>query len=327
MPDFFKFIGLTDGALGRSGGWEPRPGSLNEELLSALGVRFEDIRSFQVLHQSTDRLLTRIRIGDTWQVLLEGSGAPGREFACYRLLLSHDIPTLPVYGMIEGDWGYAMLLEDVSGSPLWHAAARRDADRWEVGRALGRWYRRFHEAGRQAIEDPNASMLSREIDVLTVESLWETAARLRMDDHRVWRMAADAVEHLKARAASLPQTLVYNDFSWENMALMDTTTLLDDDTPFPAVMFEFTQMGVGTVYADVRSACYNLSEDARTAFLDEYSPEVDPLEKALDKALAPLMALHVAARMDRLPPWASQSMDMIGDGELERAIHLASDRL
>ncbi len=90
-------------------------------------------------------------------MLVEGTGAPGKQWLCYRLLTDLGVPTLPVYGMAAGPWGHALLIEDVAGSTVWRAARIRDADRWEVGRALGRWYRRLHEAGRTALDDPGAA--------------------------------------------------------------------------------------------------------------------------------------------------------------------------
>lgn len=326
MRDFLQesFL-LSEGALGRSLAWESGSGGLDAGLLAELDVDFDSVRSYQTLYQTAERRLVRLRVGDDWRVLVEGTGTPGRQWLCYRLLTGLGVPTLPVYGMAAGEWGHALLIEDVAGSAVWRAAGPRDAGRWEVGRALGRWYRRLHEAGRTALDDPDAARLPREIDLLTPDSLRETARLLGLERYGVWALAARSIDRIRERVAALPQTLVYNDFSIEHLALMDTEAMFDEDTPFPAVLFDFGPMGVGPVYADVRNACYNLGEEARTAFLDEYAPAVDPLEKILDRAVAPLVALHVAARMDRLPEWAGQSVGMVLDGELEKALGRALD--
>jgi hypothetical protein len=239
------------------------------------------------------------------------------EIPGYRLLQALQVPTLPLYGHTD----QALLMEDLTRSPIRRLAVEADAARPAVGRAVARWYRTFHRAGEEMLAqgDPPA-FLTRESDALTPESIRATARALDLADHPVWDLAVDHLARLKAAVEQLGVTLNYNDFHWTNLALSRETGVRTGDPE--AVVFDYHLLGIGMRTSDCRNAAGSLAGGAVPAFWEVYGP-VDPREEALDRPLATLYGLHVAARRPHFPSWAASSRDRAVDGRLARDLREA----
>ncbi len=237
-------------------------------------------------------------------------GSEGRvEVEGYRLLRKLGVPTLPLYGSTD----QALLLEDLGTSERWRLADEDDVARAEVGRAVARWYRVFHDAGEKFLRGADRpDFLSRETEDLTPETILETGRALGLTGLPVWKLVADHIDLLKAAVERLSLTLNYNDFYWTNLAL-----LRGPEGEPEAVVFDYHLLGLGMRVSDVRNVRSALAGDAIAAFGEAYGA-VDPREAALDRPLATLYGLHVAARRDVFPRWAEAARKRAIDGSLER---------
>jgi hypothetical protein len=234
------------------------------------------------------------------------------EIPGYLLLEELGVPALPLYAHTD----QALLMADLTRSATWRLATGADAARPEVGRAVARWYRTFHRAGetRLAQGDP-PGFLARESDALTPESIRTTAQTLDLAHLPVWDLAVDHVAQLKAAVEQLGVTLNDNDFHWTNLAL---SRQMDEQTgERHAIVFDYHLLGIGMRASDCRNATGGLAGEAVPAFWAVYG-EVDSREEILDRPLATLYGLHVAAHMPHFPRWAASSRDRAVDGNLAR---------
>jgi hypothetical protein len=230
------------------------------------------------------------------------------EIEGYRLLHELGVPTLPLYG----NTAQALLLEDLARSERWRLAVEADAARAGVGRAVARWYRILHDAGEALLAAGDGpGFLTRESDVLNPEAILAIGPAVGLANHRVWNLAADHVELLKAAVEKLSVTLNYNDFYWTNLALSRETCEPE------AIVFDYHLLGVGMRYSDCRNVTGSLSGGAVGAFWDSYGP-VDPRERILDRPLATLYGLAMGTRRSEFPRWAESSRERVIDGGLER---------
>ena len=247
-----------------------------------------------------------------------GRGFGRVEVESYQLLQHLGVPTLPLYGSSAA----ALLLEDLERSPAWRLAGEADLARAEVGRAVARWYRVFHDAGETLLsQGSRPDFLTRESDVLAPETVIKTGRALQLPGLSVWELAADHVELLRAAVERLSFTLNYNDFYWTNLALSRR-----EGRRLEAIVFDYHLLGIGMRYSDVRNIRFSLSGAAVPAFQEAYGP-LDPREETLDRPLATLYNLHTAVRMADFPSWARHSRQRVVSGDLEgdlrEAIQLA----
>lgn len=235
---------------------------------------------------------------------------PGRvEVEGYRLLQDLSVPTLPFYGSSDE----ALLLEDLDRSREWRLADPSDLTVAEVGRAVAGWYRVFHDAGEAFLSDGNRpGFLTMESDVLDPETVIAAGRALRLSGLSVWELAADQVELLKAAVERLSLTLNYNDFYWTNLALSRPR-----GGELEALVFDYHLLGVGMRYSDVRNVLSRLTGRAAGAFREAYGP-IDPREKVVDRPLATLHSLAMAAQMTDFPRWARSSRERVIRGDLEK---------
>ena len=239
------------------------------------------------------------------------------EISGYRLLQALEVPTLPLYGHTD----QALLMEDLTGSATWRLATEADTAVPEVGRAVARWYRTFHRAGETMLSRGNPpEFLGRESDALTPESIRATAWMLDLANQPVWDLAVGHIAPLKAAVDRLGATLNYNDFHWTNLALSRKRNTRTGE--FEAIVFDYHLLGIGMRTSDCRNAAGGLTGDAVPAFRKVYG-EVDPREEILDRPLATLFGLHVAARRPRFPSWAVSSRERVIDGNLARDLKAA----
>lgn len=245
-------------------------------------------------------------------------GSAGVEIASYALLRRLGVVTLSLYGSTA----QALLLEDLTDSPVWRLAAPADVARPEVGQAVARWYRGFHAAGARLLgQGERPDFLIGEVEELTAAGLRAAGHKLGLAGYPVWERACSQIELLKQAAARLGFTLNYNDFHWTNLALSR------QQTPPEAIVFDYHLLGVGMRFSDCRNVAGSLAGPAVHAFWQDYGP-IDAREEVLDRPLAALYALLAASRLHLFPAWAASSREQVHTGALERdlaaAVALAS---
>ncbi len=282
-----------------------------EQELHALGL--ENTEGWTLLSQRHGHRIWRVAAGGQPRILKWLGNSPQRTEVCaYALLERLGVPTPRVYGRLP----QALLLEDLAAGPCWRLAAVDDANDPAVGSALATWYRTLHGAGdrlRQSEGFPR--FLARETDALTAESILATGQRLGLAQLAAWRLAAEAMPQLLATQRALPETLNYNDFALENLAL-------SRGLPLQALVFDYGLLGIGPRYSDLRNVTSALGPRAAQAFL-EGMPPADEREALLDAPLAALYSLQVAAELPQLPSWARSQVQEVTNGALEQSLRAA----
>ncbi|MBM4431348.1 MAG: hypothetical protein FJ026_13545, partial [Chloroflexi bacterium] len=199
---------------------DPRP------IIQALGIDPAAIRLVDTLSERHGHLIWRIVTPERSYILKWLPEAEASvEIKAYSLLQRLGVPTLPLYGHTA----QALLLEDLAWSDKWRLAVQADSAKSQVGRAVARWYRVFHQAGEALLRVPLAAgllaqgdcpgFLKSETDELDPASILATGRALALADHPVWDLAANHIELLKAAVNRQSLTLNYNDFHWTNLAL------------------------------------------------------------------------------------------------------------
>lgn len=138
-----------------------------------------------------------------------------------------------------------------------------------------------------------------------------------MAQHPVWRLAAQHIALLKAAVARMSATLNYNDLCWTNLAL----SRRQEGEP-EAIIFDYHLLGFGMRYSDCHIVTGSLTGEAVAAFHHTYGP-LDPRDAILDRPLATLYGLHVAAHLPAFPAWAESLRHQAISGELEQHLRTA----
>ncbi len=288
--------------------------------LARLGI---DPGDYAILRQRDTHTVYRVRAGDQHRILkvfasgaAAGAPAPAREVRVYVLLRELGIPTLPVHALGDN----FLLIEDLLDSPIWRLASEEDMGSPVVGVAVADWYRRLHRTGA-AILHPggSADFLTGWIETVNDASLAAAGQKLALDGLPIWQAIRCQVEPLKAAYRALPQTLNYQDFAAENLALSRAAG------PLRAVVFDYDCFTTGTAYSDCRNVIGSLQGSAQEAFQAAYGP-LDPAEALLDTALCTLEGLVMAASQEHFPFWAQPLLDSLCDGtfaaDLDRAVRV-----
>ena len=284
--------------------------------LRRLGIDPASIATMRLIHQEHGNRLYRAKCGRRSLVIKWfADPAESVEMRSYALLGKLGVPTLPVHGQTEE----AIVLEDLAASPTWRLAAEVDCGRSDVGRAVARWYRALHAAGRRMLADPSAApdFLGREDDALNAAAVLGIGEKLGLADGPLWRLCAQHIEPLKRAIRAQAATLNYNDFHWSNLALT-----LPKVTPLRAVVFDYHLLGIGMAYSDCRNVLGCLGGRAASAFREAYGPS-DEREALLDEPVALLVALRQALRRPKRPKWADVLVQKATGGELERSLRRA----
>ncbi len=189
-----------------------------------------------------------------------------------------------------------------------------------VGVAVAGWYRSLHRAGAAVLRPGGpADFLTGWIEILDSASLAAAGQKLALDSLPAWQAVRRQIEPLKAAYRALPQTLNYQDFAAENLALSRAAG------PLRAVVFDYDCFTTGTAYSDCRNVLGSLQGPAREAFLAAYGP-LDSAQAPLDTLLSTLEGLVMAASREHFPPWAQPLVDSLKDGtfaaDLDRAVRV-----
>ncbi|HPF56426.1 MAG TPA: hypothetical protein PLV03_07785, partial [Clostridiales bacterium] len=229
-----------------------------------------------------------------------------REIENYRLLQSFGIETIHLLAKSED----AILMEDISDSKIYRLAIRDDMDDPEVMRALAKWYRDLHKKSGAYIRDYGAKLYC-ETDDVTLENIRMIKEKTQTVGEPVWALIEEHYTKLRELIDSTPKTLTYNDFYYTNMVVAKNKS--------EAFMFDYNLLGKGFACADLVNVTYELSEPAKTAFLNEYG-EYDPKEMTLVKITGTLFALITACKRTVFPDWAEQELEAVKNGELIKAV-------
>ena len=188
-----------------------------------------------------------------------------------------------------------------------------------AGIAIARWYQRLHAAGFKALSKPEESLdcLEAWIDIIEQNTLEGVGRQLELADSRGWKLALTHFEEFKCKYRSYPQTFNYNDFAAENLAFS-----LTRQGRLQAIVFDYDQFSIGTIYSDRRNVIYSLRGGARKIFIEIYG-EASEGERRLDDVLSILHGLIIASEREKFPNWAMPLQHSIKNGELERKIAAA----
>ena len=277
--------------------------------LSDLGIDASAARQAELIHEGHGSRLYRLTAeGRSVVVKWFADADDAIEVRAYELLARLGVPTLPVHGRSDS----ALALEDLATSCVWRLATGDDCESADVGRAVGEWYRKLHQAGYEMMADGGApDWLGYECEALNPESILAIGDKLGLADLGVWRLCADHIEPIKQATRSEPATLNYTDFHWTNLALTR-------EPPLQAVVFDYHMLGIGMAYSDLRNALGSLPGPPGEAFRQAYGPLADPERQTiLDEPVATLYALHEALKRPRLPRWAKGLIEIATDGRLE----------
>jgi hypothetical protein len=276
----------------------------------------DEVDKVILLRKREDHAVYRIR-AKTGNFVLKCFQTPPlpKEIKVYVLLQKYGVPTLPCCAMTEN----AILLEDLDFSETWRRAGEDDIKSSSTGIAVAEWYQRLHAVGLEVLmnAEENLDHLEAWVDAINQNELKEVDHRLEIKNSRGWKLAISHCEELKNKYRSFPQTFNYNDFAAENLALSCTR-----QENLQAIIYDYDQFSIGTIYSDWRNVVYSLQGEAREAFMDTYG-EVSEIERRLDDVLSILHGLIIAVARDKFPKWALPLRNSIENGELERKISTA----
>jgi len=219
-----------------------------------------------------------------------------KEIRHYELLQSIGVPTLRMVAHTE----CLMLLEDIEASGRYRLGAEEDISNCATARLIAKWFRQLHERGRGA---PKLDCLHNIEDALSMKKIRRAIQKSK--DNPFWATLNNNLEGIKSTYARLCNTITYNDFWWDNMAVA-----IDGSS---ALMFDYNCLTRGYAYSDIRHILSVLSKEAGDAFLDAYGAYSEE-EKAFEDLFFPLTGL--------LSPWAEKFEDMLHSGELIKRLNI-----
>jgi hypothetical protein len=285
------------------------------DLASFATLRQADIEGVTVLRETAAHVVCRITCAQK-SYILKWLARPtdSLELRVYSLLHSFGVATLPVYETTPT----GIILEDLESSSAWRLATPADMELAATGRTVADWYKSLHRVGFElARNSAFPDWLSPWVDLISASALEEAGAALGLQDAPAWKLAVAHAKALKARYLEFPQTLNYNDFAAENLAL----SRVDGDR-LQAIVFDYDCFASGTVYSDWRNVTYSLHGAARESFIEAYGP-IDEQEGRLDEPLAALHGLIVSGRRSKIPRWAAPLIEDVVNGNFAESLRRA----
>ncbi|MDO5379018.1 MAG: phosphotransferase [Clostridia bacterium] len=279
-----------------------------DEQLNAMGVSYSDL---SVLQEKDGIVVARVAGGSGSCVLKyfrdEGSR---REIDNYRILASLGVPTIKVIAATDE----AILLEDMARSPIYRMGVREDMENPEVAVQICRWYKRLHRQGIDYVARHGEALYD-ETDFFTPEHIDEIKRWTGTQDAPAWKALERSCDALGRALRRIRKTLIYHDFYYTNLIVAKDCS--------SAMMFDYNLLGKGFAYADVRNVTVSLSAQAKEAFLAEYGA-FDPLEKAADDVICPVVTLYLAYRRGIFPSWAQEALTDVQQNLCQNLERLAS---
>ena len=216
-----------------------------------------------------------------------------REISNYKLLRSLGVLTIGVLASTDR----SILLEDLASSSEYRLAEERDMNDPKVVAALAKWYAKLHRAGEEHVRLHGAGMYS-EADLATEENLIAVGKRFGLEGTDGFRALKTAFPTIVKLLDDAPKTLTYNDFYYTNLAVARDGR--------SALMFDLNLLGKGCYVTDIRNVQYQLTEENKRLFIEEYG-FIDERLMLLDEAISPLISLASAMKRDIFPPWAEEA--------------------
>jgi len=254
----------------------------------AVNVRFKITR---LQHKRKEGTSTwRIQAGKASYVLKRfAKPEHRREIENYRILQSLGIPTPRVIAQSRK----MLLLEDLANGS-WRLGVKEDMNDPAIAVLVAAWYRKLHENGREYAQSHD---LYDESDFyITPENLALIGRKTGVDNLPIWPVLTARLPRIREMAMSLPRTLTYNDFHYNNFAVSKDGSR--------ALVFDYDLLGKGYVYGDIRNICYNMGDAAKAAFLATYG-DFDENEITIDEIASVLVSLGYICHLDKekFPSW------------------------
>jgi len=216
-----------------------------------------------------------------------------REILNYRILAQHGIPTIKTYALGEA----TLVMEDITASEDWRLGIAEDLEDADVAKSLAQWYFMFHENGASV---PELDNLYFEYDSITEENL-KMLIKKFPEAKELLQFILTRYDKLHELIYKPSFTLTYNDFYWTNFVVRKDKKA--------AMMFDYNLLGKGYRYSDFRNVCWPMSEEAKTAFVNEYNrlyfekhgctrTEAEKFEQCIDDVAGPLFSLYVDSSAD-----------------------------
>jgi len=225
------------------------------------------------------------------------------EIEYYKMLKSVNIPVLNM----TAHTACLLLLEDIQASGKYRLATEQDHSNYATARLIARWFKQLHACGRNFSGLQELAVLDDAGKVLSIKSIKKAMCKSNTCDNLFWVALMDQVESIKSAYSCWCNTITYNDFWWDNMAVA-----LDGSS---ALMFDYNCVYRGYAYSDIRHVLSVLSKEAGAAFLDAYG-KYNNKEKAFDDLYFPLTGLISAYNMKSFPAWAGKYVGMLHSGEM-----------
>ena len=209
-----------------------------------------------------------------------------RELSNYRILAQHGIPTIQTLALGKA----TLVMEDMSASEDWRLGTAEDLADIDVAKSLAQWYFAFHENGAAVSE---LDGLYFEYDSLTEEN-FKTLIQKFPEAKELFEFLLARYDRLRQMIFTPSFTLAYNDFHWSNFVVRKDKKA--------AMMFDYNLLGKGYRFSDFRNVCWSMTNEAKAAFVDEYSrlylekhghtrTEEENIERQIDDLAGPLFSL------------------------------------
>lgn len=218
-----------------------------------------------------------------------------RETEIYEILSSLEVETIKVFAMTEK----SILMEDIAKSEKFRLGTKEDMSDPEVAKALAKWYRNLHFTGYGYVEEYGKDLYS-ENALITKENLAFVKTKTGTKNLPVWKIIEENFAKIKSAIESERKTFNYNDFYYANLVVAKDKS--------KAFMFDYNLFGKGPAYSDINNVCWSLSEEAKTAFLNEYG-EIDEREKIIEEAAMVLVSLFFACKREEFPDWGAELLE------------------
>jgi len=226
-----------------------------------------------------------------------------KEIQYYQILQSIGVPTLEMLAHTD----CLMLLKDIEASETYRLGTEQDMSGCAIARLIAAWFKQLHNSGRNCEGLQGLDLLDHPEEDLSTKNITNAIEKSNSHENPFWALLLEHIEGIKNAYARLCDTITYNDFWWDNMAVARDGA--------SALMFDYNCMYRKYAYADIRHILSVLSKQAGAAFLEAYGP-YSAEEKAFEDVFFPLTGLLSAYQMEAFPSWAHAFTDMLHSGEL-----------
>lgn len=213
-----------------------------------------------------------------------------REIEMYKFIKKLQIKTLNIISFGER----FLLMEDLNFSPDYRLANEKDLENEDVLKYLADWYKTLHTKGKTV----DLSNFYDENDVITEENIKQLKSKL---EQKNLDFILNNLSNIKKLYCKLSKTIVYNDFSIENMVVGEKIVF----------MYDYNFLGKGYAYSDIQNVLTMLGKEQKQIFLKFYDSNFSEFEKFAYSILQPLASLCIAIKRNEFPQWATRSLEYI----------------